>query len=86
VSDRHNIDMNDGAGFPAYPAHASAGQLGQVIGALAALAPELNAPVVVEELRLAQYRRAVKLAEWVVAAGDDLAQALQAEMDRRAGR
>lgn len=86
--DRHNIAkaINDGADFPASPVDSTAGDLGQVIGALAALAPELNAPVVTEDLRLAQYRRAAELGRWIVAAADDLGQALATYLNQRDGQ
>ncbi|MEU2571767.1 MULTISPECIES: hypothetical protein [Streptomyces] len=77
MSDRHNIAaLPDGGQLPDSSA-ASAGDLGRVIGVLASLAPELAAPVVVEELRLAQYERAAELARWVAEAADDLARALR---------
>lgn len=85
TGNRHNIQaLNDGADFPA-PFDASAGDLGRVVEKLAALAPELTAPVVTEELRLAQYRRTAEFGRWIVEAADDLAKALEAHLDRQRG-
>jgi hypothetical protein len=85
TDDRHNIAaLNDGADFPP-PFDATATDLGRVIKALANIRHDLIAPVVTEELRLAQYRRAAEFGRWIVDAADDLAAALQTELDRRNG-
>ena len=76
MTDHHNIESApDWDGIPA-PTDATAADLGRVVERLGALAMELSAPVVTEELRLIQYRRAAEYARWITAAGDDLANAL----------
>lgn len=85
TGNRHNIQaLNDGGDFPA-PFDASAGDLGRVIEKLATLAPELTAPVVTEELRLAQYRRVSAFGAWLAEAAEDLEKALTTELNRRNG-
>ncbi|WP_338909694.1 hypothetical protein [Streptomyces nigra] len=56
-----------------------------MIAALGALAPELTAPVVTEELRLRQYERAANLAQWIATAAEDLADGLRGHMQRSGG-
>lgn len=85
MPDRHNIAaLNDGAGFPA-PFDASATDLGRVIERLSGLAPELTAPVVTEELRLAQYLRTAEFGRWITEAAEDLAKALERELNQGNG-
>lgn len=81
MTDRHNINrLRDGADFPA-PTDATAGDLGRVVEQLAELAPELLASVVVEQLRVEQYRRTAEYARWIATAAEDLAASLESWMN-----
>ncbi|GLW00308.1 hypothetical protein [Streptomyces lavendulae] len=65
------MSIRDGEDLPD-PSTVSAGELGRILHDLAGLADELAAPVLTEELRLAQYRRVVNLGEWITKAADSL--------------
>ncbi|MFG2982971.1 hypothetical protein ACGFYQ_17215 [Streptomyces sp. NPDC048258] len=65
------MSMSDGESLPD-PSTVSASELGRILRSLAGLADELAAPLVVEEFRLAQYRRVAAVAEWVTKAADSL--------------
>lgn len=83
--DRHNVEaLNDGGDFPA-SCDASSTDLGRVIDRMASLAEELKAPVVTEELRLSQYRRAAVFGAWLTETADSLEESLAAELRRRNG-
>lgn len=79
---RHNISPEDGGTMP-FAADASATDLGRVLATIGALAPELTAPLVTEELRLAQYQRARALARWTIDACDSLIEGLEGELNRQ---
>ncbi|MFF4642209.1 hypothetical protein [Streptomyces sp. NPDC001389] len=65
------MSIRDGEDLP-NPSTVSAGELGRILRALAGIADELIAPVLTEELRLAQYRRVANLSEWITKAADSL--------------
>lgn len=82
MTNRHNIA--DGGDMP-FADDASSVDLGRVLEALGALAPELTAPLVIEDLRLAQYQRARSIAQWVTDATDSLIESLEGEIKRQKG-
>ncbi|MGW1517558.1 hypothetical protein [Streptomyces sp. NPDC002287] len=65
------MSIRDGEDLPD-PSTVSAGVLGRILRDLAGIADELTAPVLTEELRLAQYRRVANLGEWITKAADSL--------------
>ncbi|MEU3402630.1 hypothetical protein ABZ766_01525 [Streptomyces sp. NPDC006670] len=65
------MSIRDGEDLP-NPSTVSAGELGRILHDLASVADELTAPVLTEELRLAQYRRVANLGEWITKAADSL--------------
>ncbi|MFE9220916.1 hypothetical protein ACFYN3_31830 [Streptomyces lavendulae] len=65
------MSIRDGENLPD-PKTVSATELGRILRDLAGLADELTAPVLTEELRLAQYRRTASLGEWISKAADSL--------------
>ncbi|MEE1737088.1 hypothetical protein PUR49_11355 [Streptomyces sp. BE147] len=74
---RHNI-IPAGSGFP-FAGDASSADLASALEVLGALAEELAAPMVAEELRLTQYQRAYSIARWAVVAADSLIEDLRPE-------
>lgn len=82
---RHNISPMDGGDFP-FADDASSTDLARVLATLGALAPELEAPLVTEELRLAQYLRARSIARWLIGATDSLIEGLEGEINRQKGQ
>ncbi|MFE1556811.1 hypothetical protein ACFW6V_17745 [Streptomyces sp. NPDC058734] len=65
------MSIRDGENLPDVST-VSAGELGRILRDLSGLADELTAPLVTEELRLAQYRRTAYLSEWITKAADHL--------------
>ncbi|MFF4644697.1 hypothetical protein [Streptomyces sp. NPDC001389] len=65
------MSIRDGENLPNLSTVSARG-LGRVLRDLAGIADELAAPVVTEELRLAQYRRVANLGEWITKAADSL--------------
>lgn len=65
------MSIRDGEDLPD-SSTVSAGELGRILRYLASVADELTAPVLTEELRLAQYRRVANLGEWITTTADSL--------------
>ncbi|MGW6707007.1 hypothetical protein ACWGDE_19245 [Streptomyces sp. NPDC054956] len=65
------MSIRDGEDLPD-PSTVSADALGRILLDLSGIADELAAPVLTEELRLAQYRRIAFLGEWITKAADSL--------------
>jgi len=77
------VGIRDGQELPDAKS-VSTGELAGVLRDLGQLAVELEAPIagdahVHQELRLAQYRRVVEVAEWLVVAADGLHYSLDRE-------
>jgi hypothetical protein len=63
--------FNDGTDLPD-PKRVHTGELATVLRSLASIADELDASLVTDNLRLAQYRRVAEIGEWLTTAADSL--------------